>query len=134
MKWLKSEEELNFGGRWVWVPMNPPPQSKFRGDALAQRMGAESGGTGGDASSQSRYKRRTSPQKLGYFSNLFLDTYYLQFCIFQHSQNKVAEIRGETFFFLGRWVWMPMNPPPPQRKFRGGAPGATPGCSVKVGA
>ena len=36
LKWPKSEEKLNFGGRWVWVPMNPtPPQSKLRGDALA---------------------------------------------------------------------------------------------------
>ena len=39
IKWPKSEEKLNFGGRWVWVPMNPtsdpPPQSKLRGDALA---------------------------------------------------------------------------------------------------
>ena len=26
IKWSKSEEKLNFGGRWVWVPnMNPPP-------------------------------------------------------------------------------------------------------------
>ena len=35
IKWPKSEEKLNFGGRWVWVPMNPTPQSKLRGDALA---------------------------------------------------------------------------------------------------
>ena len=35
IKWSKSEEKHNFGGRRVWVPMNPtpPPQSKFRGDA-----------------------------------------------------------------------------------------------------
>ena len=29
----KSEEKLNFGGRWVWVPMNPsappPPKQNF---------------------------------------------------------------------------------------------------------
>ena len=31
----KSEEKLNFGGRWVWVPMNPSPQIKLRGDAPA---------------------------------------------------------------------------------------------------
>ena len=38
-KWPKFEEKLIFWGRWVWVPMNPPPpprsQSKLRGDALA---------------------------------------------------------------------------------------------------
>ena len=28
IKWPKSEEKLNFGGRWVWVPMNPSPQNK----------------------------------------------------------------------------------------------------------
>ena len=29
MKWPKSEEKLNFWGRWVWVPINPsPPQKK----------------------------------------------------------------------------------------------------------
>ena len=32
IKWPKSEEKLNFGGRWVWVPMNPtsepPPPIK----------------------------------------------------------------------------------------------------------
>ena len=35
MKWPKSEEKLNFGGRWVWVPMNPSPQTNFRGNAPA---------------------------------------------------------------------------------------------------
>ena len=39
MKWRKFEEKLNFGGRLVWVPMNPtpppPPQSKLRDDAFA---------------------------------------------------------------------------------------------------
>ena len=33
IKWPKSEEKLNFGGRWDWVPMNPSPQTKLRGDA-----------------------------------------------------------------------------------------------------
>ena len=32
-KWPKSEEKLNFGIGWVWVPMNPTPQPKIRGDA-----------------------------------------------------------------------------------------------------
>ena len=37
IKWPKSEEKLNFGGRWVWVPMNPfPPQTKVRDDAPGQ--------------------------------------------------------------------------------------------------
>ena len=25
IKWPKSEEKLNFGDRWVWLPMNPSP-------------------------------------------------------------------------------------------------------------
>ena len=30
IKWPKSEEKLNFEGRWVWVSMNPsPPQQNF---------------------------------------------------------------------------------------------------------
>ena len=29
IKWPKSEENLNFGGRWVWVPMNPSPPKKI---------------------------------------------------------------------------------------------------------
>ena len=39
-KWPKSEEKLNFVGRWVWVPMipPPPPQSKIRGDAPGCRL------------------------------------------------------------------------------------------------
>ena len=31
-KWTKAEEKLNFGVRWVWVPMTPtapPPSKKF---------------------------------------------------------------------------------------------------------
>ena len=44
----------------------------------------------------------------------------LKFYIFQHFQNKVAEIRGETKFW-GRWVWIHINPSPPQSKFGGGA-------------
>ena len=37
IKWPKSEEKLNFGGSWVWEPMklNPSPQAKLRGDAVA---------------------------------------------------------------------------------------------------
>ena len=42
IKWPKSEERLNFGGRWVWVPMNPSPQTKIRGDAPESESG-ESG-------------------------------------------------------------------------------------------
>ena len=44
-KWPKSEEKLNFSGRWVWVPIipTPPPplQSKIRGDAPAVRGSAD---------------------------------------------------------------------------------------------
>ena len=41
IKWPKSEEKLNFGGTWVWVPMNPSPQTKLRGDAPAQNYGQQ---------------------------------------------------------------------------------------------
>ena len=34
IKWSKPEEKFNFEGRWAWVPMNPSPQTKLRGDAL----------------------------------------------------------------------------------------------------
>ena len=34
LKWQKSEEKLNSGHSWVWVPMSPSPQSKLRGDDL----------------------------------------------------------------------------------------------------
>ena len=33
IKWSKSEEKLNLGGMWVWVPMNPSPQTKLGGYA-----------------------------------------------------------------------------------------------------
>ena len=39
IKWSKSEEKLNFGGRLGWVPMNPSPQAKLRDDALAVDIG-----------------------------------------------------------------------------------------------
>ena len=32
-KVTEIREKLNFGCRWVWVPMNPSPQTKLRGDA-----------------------------------------------------------------------------------------------------
>ena len=37
IKWPKFEEKLNFGRRWVWMPMNssPPPPTKLGGNALA---------------------------------------------------------------------------------------------------
>ena len=35
LKWPKSEEKLNFGGRWSWVPRNPFPPTKLHGDSLA---------------------------------------------------------------------------------------------------
>ena len=47
-------------------------------------------------------------------------------CILQHFPNKVAEIRRETIFLGGRWVWVPMNScPPPQSKLSGNALGVT---------
>ena len=36
IKWPKSEERLNFGGRWVWMPVDPSPQTKLRGDATGE--------------------------------------------------------------------------------------------------
>ena len=39
IKWPKSEEKTNFGGRWVSVPINPPPsQTKLGGDARDGRL------------------------------------------------------------------------------------------------
>ena len=35
IKWPKFEEKQNFRDRWTWMPMNPSPQTKLRGDALA---------------------------------------------------------------------------------------------------
>ena len=39
IKWPKSEEKLNFGGRWVWVPMNlsPPKKKNFVATPLLVR-------------------------------------------------------------------------------------------------
>ena len=38
IKWPKSEEKRDFGGRWVWVPwICPPPQTKVRGGALDRK-------------------------------------------------------------------------------------------------
>ena len=31
-----SEEKLNLGGRWVWVPMNPTPNQNFVATPLSQ--------------------------------------------------------------------------------------------------
>ena len=51
IKWLKFEEELNFGGWWVWARFlqiglggyesapPPPPQSKLCGNALGDWSG-----------------------------------------------------------------------------------------------
>ena len=33
IKWPKSKQKPNFGGRWVLVPMDPSPQTKLSGDA-----------------------------------------------------------------------------------------------------
>ena len=38
-KWLKSEEKLNFWGRWTSAPMNPFPKTKLGGDVLAEIRG-----------------------------------------------------------------------------------------------
>ena len=36
IKWPKSQEKSEFGGRWVWrMRIHPPPQSKPRGGATA---------------------------------------------------------------------------------------------------
>ena len=44
IKWLKSEEKLNFDGMWVWVPISPFPQSNLRDEDLARHhLSAENG-------------------------------------------------------------------------------------------
>ena len=44
IKWPKSEEKLNFWGRWVWVPMNPtpPPNQNFVATPLLLRHSIQS--------------------------------------------------------------------------------------------
>ena len=47
IKWPKSDEKLNFGGRWVWVPMNPtsdppPPNQNFVETLLLLRHSIQS--------------------------------------------------------------------------------------------
>ena len=37
IKWPKSEEKLEFGGKWVWRTWINPPQSKLRGGAPVER-------------------------------------------------------------------------------------------------
>ena len=39
-KWSKSEEKLNFEGRWVWVAINPSPNQSFVATHLAQGKAA----------------------------------------------------------------------------------------------
>ena len=34
IKWPKSKEKLNFGGRWVWVTTNPFPNQNFMATPL----------------------------------------------------------------------------------------------------
>ena len=38
MKWPKSEEKLNFGGRWVLGAHESVPQAKFRGGTLVKGL------------------------------------------------------------------------------------------------
>ena len=77
-------------------------------------MGVESGGT---RPPPSKNQRGTSPQKWWYIFTTFFSSHRWKFCIFNHFQNKVAEIRRETKFW-GRWVRVPINPSP-QTKLRG---------------
>ena len=48
MKWPKSVDKLNFGGRWacVWVPMNPSPQNKTSWPLEGGDVGEGVGGRG----------------------------------------------------------------------------------------
>ena len=61
--------------------------------------GGGGGGHGGQDSGPLHFwkPRGRPPQKFGYFSVFFLKR--TKFCIFQHFQNKVAVIRGETKFW-----------------------------------
>ena len=43
MKWPKSEEKLNFGGRWAWVPMNLSPPPKKKKKFVAMPLGTTTG-------------------------------------------------------------------------------------------
>ena len=38
IKWQKSEKKINFERRDAWMPINPSPQAKLRGEALANRF------------------------------------------------------------------------------------------------
>ena len=61
-------------------------------------MGAESGGTG--AHPPVEKSAWDVPPEIRIFQLLFYSR-VLKVCIFQHSQNQVAEIRGETKFVWG---------------------------------
>ena len=78
-KWPKSEEKLNFGGRWVWVPTTPTPQSKTRGDApgsnsviLGERpLQGERSHFGGQLCAQGKPYRKNGIRICGYFDLLW---------------------------------------------------------------
>ena len=82
----------------------------------------------GDASPEVENQRGTSRQRL-YFCTFF-DTYenFAFYTIFKIKWPKFEE----KLNFWGRWVWVPMNPSPPQTKLRGDAPVLTP-SSFPVG-
>ena len=83
-------------------------------------MGAESGGGGrGDASPRREISGGRPPRNEDI--SVTFSRHVVKFCIFQPSQNKEAEIRGENKF-LGK-VGLGAHESVPQRKFRGGAPG-----------
>ena len=74
-------------------------------------MGVESGGRG-KRPPQSKNQRGTSPQKLWYFSIIFIDTYA------NFAFSNIFEINWakseDKLNFGGRWVWVPwIRPPPP---------------------
>ena len=76
---------------------------------LLMCMCAENGGRG-DASPAVEKSAGNFPPEIMIFQHFFL-TRITFFCIIQHFQNEVAEIRGENEFWC-RLVWMLMNPPP----------------------
>ena len=84
---------------------NPPP------GALPMGWGWGGGGVAWVRSSALLKTAGTTPILI--FSIFSLVT--LIFCFFQHFQNKVAKIRGETIFWV-RWVWVPIESPPPPMK------------------
>ena len=90
------------------MSLHGPPDSHDQG----RRRRGGGGGVAGFRTFALLKTAGDDPQKLGCFTiSVIFFLKRLQFLLFQHFQNKVAEIRGEIKFW-GKWVWVPMNPSP----------------------